>query len=425
MKRITVAVFALLFWVGSVQAADLLSYVGKHDASFNWQEISRDDKDGCPRYLLQMTSQTWQGIKWTHEIELFRLQKPQFPQTAFLLITFGEPGGMESKLAAALALEVGCPVAILYGIPNQPLFHGKWEDDLIAHTFVKTLETGDLTWPLLFPMTKAAVRAMDAIQAFSRRELGKEVTGFVVSGASKRGWTTWLTAAADPARVKAIVPVVYDNLNLAAQMAHQLETFGAYSEEIKDYTKRGLPEKLQTDTGKVLGAIVDPWSYRDRILMPKLIINGTNDPFWCLDSLNLYWDDLKGPKYVLYIPNAGHGVKDIVRLLATTMAFTRAIAAGQPLPKMSWKFTQEEGQVRLDIDLDSKNASAVIWTAESDTLDFRKSNWENKPMTATESGFTGTVSMPSEGNLAVFGEVALDLAGRRCTLSTQIRILRR
>lgn len=39
----------------------------------------------------------------------------------------------------------------------------------------------------------------------------KDLKNFVVGGASKRGWTTWTTAAVDD-RVVAIVPVVIDLL---------------------------------------------------------------------------------------------------------------------------------------------------------------------------------------------------------------------
>src|SRR5438093_4658446 len=108
-----------------------------------------------------------------------------------------------------LARKTRAPVAFLYHIPNQPLLDGKKEDALIAETFVRYLKTKDGAWPLLFPMVKSLVRAMDALQDFCKKELGLEIRRFIVSGASKRGWTTWLTGAVDP-RVEAIVPVVID-----------------------------------------------------------------------------------------------------------------------------------------------------------------------------------------------------------------------
>ena len=55
--------------------------------------------------------------------------------------------------------------------------------------------------------------------------------------------------------------------------------------------------------------MVDPYSFRDRLTMPKLLINGTNDRYWTLNALDLYWNELKEPKYVVELPNAGHGLE--------------------------------------------------------------------------------------------------------------------
>src|SRR5947209_8214650 len=114
-------------------------------------------------------------------------------------------------------------VAFLYHIPTHPILDSTLrEDDLIAETFVRYLKTKDENWPLLFPMVKSVVKAMDVLQAFSKQDLGEPIDKFIISGASKRGWTTWLTAAIDQ-RVRAIAPVVIDTLNMRAQMLRQLK----------------------------------------------------------------------------------------------------------------------------------------------------------------------------------------------------------
>src|SRR5699024_10710691 len=113
--------------------------------------------------------------------------------------------------------------------------------------------------------------------AIATAKLDCDVTQFIVTGASKRGWTTWLTAAVDP-RVCAIAPMVIDMLNTARQMKHQLKTYGRYSEQIKPYIKYHVVEDFDTKRGRKLLAAVDPFAYRDALTMPKLIFSGTNDP---------------------------------------------------------------------------------------------------------------------------------------------------
>src|SRR6185436_6599338 len=117
---------------------------------------------------------------------------------------------------------------------------------------------------LLFPMAKSAVRAMDAVTEFVQQNGGSKIQGFVVAGASKRGWTTWLTGAVDP-RVNAIAPMVIDLLNMVPQMAHQLATWGSFSEQLHDYTGRGIQVHMLGTAGQELRAMVDPYSYRARL----------------------------------------------------------------------------------------------------------------------------------------------------------------
>ena len=115
-------------------------------------------------------------------------------------------------------------------------------------------------------MVKGTVRAMDALEEFMKKKLSTDLSGFLVTGASKRGWTTWLTPAVDK-RVKAIAPIVYDNLDLESQMKHQLEAWGDYSAKIKPYTKLGLPQDAVKGASwtRKLGAIVDPFAHIKKI----------------------------------------------------------------------------------------------------------------------------------------------------------------
>ncbi|MBN9120228.1 MAG: hypothetical protein J0I06_13880, partial [Planctomycetes bacterium] len=219
---------------------ELVDYVTKKDDSFSWKLADAKKTDAGTVYEIDLVSQTWHDIKWDHKLQIF-VHKDAKPQATMVLWNQGgRPNALSGVMGLAIAERVKAPVAFLYGVPKQPLFGGKTEDALIAETFVRYLDTKDGSWPLLFPMVKSVVRAMDCLQEFAKKEWNFEVKSFVVTGASKRGWTSWLTGATGDRRVKAIAPIVIDTLNMPMQMKNQVNAFGRPSEMIKDYTERKL-----------------------------------------------------------------------------------------------------------------------------------------------------------------------------------------
>ncbi|HEX28584.1 TPA: hypothetical protein ENG04_00700, partial [Candidatus Poribacteria bacterium] len=278
---------------------------------------------------------------------------------------------------------------------------------------------------------KSAVKAMDAVQELAEKELGMKVTGFVVTGASKRGWTTWLSAAVDR-RVKAIAPMVYDNLNLEAQMEHQIEAWGDFSEQIDDYTRREFPQMLVE--GKMGGLadklqdLVDPYRHRGRITVPKLIIIGTNDRYWPLDALNIYWKDLIGEKYILYDPNSGHGLEDRNRVLSDIICFFLKTAGELRFPDLKWEFDDTKDKVILHVVSHGEKPTLVqAWVAKSPTRDFRDAKWESIPMSkGGNETYRFELERPQDGYAAMFGEAIYRTGdGKQFFLSTQVAIFKK
>jgi PhoPQ-activated pathogenicity-related protein len=189
-------------------SADLQTYVNKPEPAFEWQMKNRIEpqQSGDRIYDLQFISQVWHGEKWRHQLQIYRPMDTTPGATMLLWVTRGDATPESISLGLALARKIKAPVAFVYHIPNQPLLEGNLrEDDLIAETFVRYLKSGDDNWPLLLPMVKGVIKAMDVLQSFGRKEWSTSIDKFVVAGQSKRGWATWLTAAVDK-RVAAIAP---------------------------------------------------------------------------------------------------------------------------------------------------------------------------------------------------------------------------
>lgn len=411
---------ALPAWSNNSEPAregELAAYVARPDESFGWREVASGRVGSAEYAEYLMTSQTWRGIPWKHQLFVLRPANMTRDARHGLLFIHGGrwkpeyeaerkqaqlPG--EALLFARLAETIGAPVSVLRQVPFQPIFDRR-EDALIAYTFDQYLQTGESDLPLLLPMVKSAVRAMDAVQSIVRERWHSSLDSFTVTGASKRGWTAWLTAATDK-RVMAVAPMVIDVLNMRAQMDHQRATWGEFSDEIRDYSALDLPTRLKTPRGEALLTMVDPFRYRERLTHPKLILLSTNDRYWPLDALKLYWPELPSPKHVLYVPNQGHGLRDVDRVIGGLSAVHRYAAAGKPLPRTIWSFASATDVLTIEVKADRPIQRVLIWNARSPTRDFREAHWTSRECAKTDDGHACSAVRGAQGYTAVFAETS-------------------
>jgi PhoPQ-activated pathogenicity-related protein len=323
-------------------------------------------------------------------------------------------------------------VTVLWQVPNQPLLGDYTEDGLITETLLKTLESGDVSWPLLFPMAKSAVRAMDATQKLLKAYRSKNIKGFIVFGASKRGWTTWMTAATRDKRVIAIAPMVINTLNMQPQYEYQMANWGYYSEQINDYYSRNLlAEQVDPNAsaeekelhGRLL-QMIDPYFYRDRVTIPKLLIHGTNDRYWNLDATKFYFKDLVGPKYILTLPNVGHNLgNEHKKAITTIAAYAKWISNGAPLPTMTWKEEYKADEYTLSVTSNITAKVAKLWVAHNEGRDFREATWtstELQPLSSGSGNFTATVAKPASGYVGFYVEIETEYQDILVSFTTEV-----
>jgi PhoPQ-activated pathogenicity-related protein len=421
-------------------ATPLDDYVAAPDASYKYTVVSSVKGLGYTAYILDMTSQTWRSSRevdrtnWQHWLTII---KPDMitANKALLWINGGRNGGSPPSSAdlmlAGIALTTRSVVADLKMVPNEPLVFPdgggpRSEDAIIAYTFNKYLATGDATWPLLLPMVKSAVRAMDTIHShlLSVTNGTLDVNQFVVAGGSKRGWTTWLTAAADK-RVIAIAPAVIDVLNMDKQMKHHYSAYGFYSDAIKDYVQMKIFERLDTPEGQALRKFIDPYEYRSRYTMPKFGVNSSGDQFFLPDSAQFYFKDLTGEKYLRYVPNTDHGLAGSDAPMSLTV-FYKSILVGSQRPQFSWTI-QDDSIVVKTI---TKPTSVNLWQASNTKArDFRLETigpvWTSSPLPDEgDSTYTGKVPEPKEGWTAFFVELTFDSGlGLPYKFTTQVHVV--
>ncbi len=440
-KRVMAILVALL--LATVAAATPLDdYIARPDASYTYSVVNAIDHPLGKIYVIDMKSQTWRTEKevnrtlWQHWLSII-VPNDVSSDTALLWINGGSNGGKPPSnpdmMTVQIALQSKTVVADLKMVPNQPLVFAddpgnqRYEDAIIAYTFDKFLKTQDGSWPLLLPMAKSAVRAMDTVQDHIAKVGGGKlrINSFVVSGGSKRGWTTWLTAAVDK-RIKAIAPCVIDVLNMGPQMQHHFAAYGFYSKAIGDYEQMKVLNRMGSQGGADVRNFVDPYEYRDRYTMPKFIINSAGDQYFLCDSAQFYFQDLPAPKYLLYNPNTEHslGGSNADKAL---LAWYMAILNNRPLPEFSWNIAGEGHTV---VTARTKPTQVNLWTATNpNARDFRLETigkaWKSSPLAVNDKGVYDTdVKAPEKGWTAYFVELLFDSGSSLpYRFSTEVRVI--
>ncbi|MFO1005963.1 MAG: PhoPQ-activated pathogenicity-related family protein [Planctomycetaceae bacterium] len=415
-------------------------YIAKPDPSYSWRLGGMKEAKDHTVYAIELTSQTWRTAEevdrpvWKHWVMIVK-PKVVTSKTGFLFIGGGShrenaPDSVDSN-ALAIAMASKTVVAELKNVPNQPLVFKEAgrpmvEDDLIAFTWKKYMETKDKEWPARLPMVKSAVRAMDCVQEFLASEAGGKVNieKFMVAGGSKRGWTTWCTAAVDP-RVVAISPIVIDTLRLNRSARHHLEAYGFWAPAISEYIDHKIPLHEDEPAYLDLLKIEDPYSYRKRFTMPKYVLNAAGDQFFLPDNSQFYYSELPEEKLLRYVPNTDHGLGGS-DALQSLIAFYETVVNGTKRPEYSWK-NLENGAIRVETK--TTPTEVKLWHAHNpDARDFRLEEigraYKSQDLKPTEPGvYIGQIEPHKKGFMAYFVELTYDVgASFPLKVTTEIRV---
>jgi PhoPQ-activated pathogenicity-related protein len=354
----------------------LYEYVNRTDDTYTWFDTKHTfETDLYSAHVLNMTSQTWLspaevangGHIWSHKIVMLvpRGSKPvSTPDTVAVYVTKGKnnnpdhfPNAKDIDIVSGslLLLNCRCIVAVLYQIPNQPMLfvddplqRSRTEDAAVAYTWRMAVERRTPEWAIYFPMTKAVERAMDTVTAWSTAPgtvAPAPVSKFFISGASKRGATTWLSGAfqgwlpASERRVIGIAPQVFSALQLDHTIPRIFESLGNWTFALEDYRNENVTDMIGTADMDYLVSVVDPLSYVDELKnIPVLAVNAANDEFFLPDDDWSWWHTLQhGQARRLMLPNAEHSMATRALELAQGIsAYYTTLARGLPLPQVSW-----------------------------------------------------------------------------------------
>jgi PhoPQ-activated pathogenicity-related protein len=403
-----------------VDCTPLDDYVWRDNDAYEFKTVAiydhRFQKRPVRTIVVNMTSQHWlttdevSRTLWWHEMAI--TIPYDFDQTmarsGLLYITGGtnkKPGNIlaedseEVKACEWVAKTTRTIAAVLRQAPNQPLYftndprkgeRGRTEDDIIAWTWKHFLnDTTQPDWLLRMPMTKAARLALDTIDAvFKDNRLSMDLSHmrapidqFLISGASKRGWTTWTLASVDK-RVKAAAPLVLDCLNMENLFQTWFSNLGGWSFALYSYYDEDITKYIGTSQFQKMASIIDPYYYRGRLTMPKLVISAGDDEFFAPDDSYAWYSEFKDKStYLRILPNSEHGMippqaLSSPSILHSIRAFYLSVMREADLPQISWeRHVDENGVAHVTVETSKIPSLINGWTADSRNKTRRDFRW--------------------------------------------------
>ncbi|XP_070581613.1 autocrine proliferation repressor protein A-like [Ptychodera flava] len=393
MMKVLAALVILCSATALVLATPLDDYVKKYDPHYEYTILTDYTvriPDSYTVYVLNMTSQKWLNESivdrsiWYHFLFVTIPDRLTITDASFIYVTGGSNGpgtvppdptsDKDVLMSSMFAVGTGSIGACLRQIPNQritfyedPKKKSRSEDGIIAYTWKHFIDDPSQPEYLLrLPMTKAVVRAMDTITDFAKKVRPEtDLQKYMIAGGSKRGWTTWTTAAVDK-RVFGIAPIVLDCLNFVKNLHHHYRSLGGWTFAFEDYYEEDVTLHLDNPITQQLADIVDPYAYRDRLTMPKLVVTASGDEFFLPDDSHYYYNDMKGPTYLKITPNSehsqtGHYVDDLFAM----RGFFLAIYNKMKLPKMTWERKETDTTGSITMYTDTKPLTVTCYRAKT------------------------------------------------------------
>jgi len=212
-------------------------------------------------------------------------------------------------------------------------------------------------------------------------------------------------------------------------MENQFKSYGEFVPQLKKLVQLGIMDRMRTPEFKDLATLIDPYEYRDRLSLPKLLLNSSGDQFFLPDSARFYYRDLPGEKLIRYAPNTDHSLENSVTSvydsLYTLLGWYQSILLGQQRPQIDWHLDGNQLVASTSI----APQLARVWRASNPLArDFRKvtigESWVSEPVAPDADGqYRVALPQPAQGYAASYIEfVYQGASGQPVTYSTRIFI---